>query len=490
MDLDAINGLTLADVDRELIAKGGLSQFIRLAWNRVEPAKLLWNWHVDAIAEHLSAVARGQIRNLLILVPPGCMKTGSVSIFWPAWVWAEIDPATKFIYSSYAQPLSDKSAKQHRDLMTDDWYQSLYSDRVQLGADQAAQVRFFENDKHGFRFSTSVGGTVTGYHGDILVFDDLAKAQDAEGKNLYDPSAIRKANDFWFSTMSTRQANPETTRKVGIMQRLHHDDTAGRCIASKEYEVLTLPMEYERKRAVVSCLGWCDPRTEEGELLWPERYSAKTVETLKRDLGPVAAAAQLRQCPSPPGGVIFKKETFRHWGVLGSRFEQRPHEGLMLVSWDCAFKEKTDSDYVVGTVWLASGANFFLLDRFRAQTSFTKTLVAVKDMQKRWPYLTYTLVEDKANGTAVIDTLRDEVPGLLAVEPHGGKQVRAHATTALFAAEQVWFPPPAENPWIEETMAELVAFPLGAHDDEVDSITQALIFLRSKSVSSFIDAYG
>jgi len=470
--------LTEADLDREEVNRKGLARFIALAWHQVEPRRLQWNWHLDAICEHLEAVSRCEITNLLILVPPGCMKSLAVAVFWPAWMWS-FEPETKWVFSSYGQSLSYKSARQHRNLCTSEWYQDRWGDKVTLAAESAKQVGLFENTAKGLRFSTSVDGEATGRHGDLIVFDDLVKAQDAQGRRAVDHKAITKANEFWEKVMPTREANPATTRKVGIMQRLHYQDTAARCIATGDYEVLCLPMEFEPKRKCTTSLGWEDPRTKEGELLWPERFSNENLTAKRRTMGSRIWHAQFQQRPSPPEGTIFKKKWFRYWGVPGSALPELPKRGNMLViqSWDMAFKGNDDSDWVVGEVWAKWQTFCILLAEIRGQMNFVETVYAVKDLSKRYPKAYTKLVENKANGPAVVNYLENNIPGLVLVEPQGGKEARAHAVEPAFEAGDVLLPHKTIAPWIDEYEEEILAFPLGAADDRVDATTQALIRL-------------
>ena len=165
---------TLIDVDRRLVSEGGLRDFARLAWPQVEPGRMLWNWHLDVAAEHLEAATAGEIRNLLICVPPGTMKTLLVSVMWPAWEWTHT-PASKWIYATYAQGLSDKSARQHRDIVASPWYQARWGETCSIPREAVRQVRHFKNSANGFRLSTAVGAGVTGHHGNRLVFDAFGK---------------------------------------------------------------------------------------------------------------------------------------------------------------------------------------------------------------------------------------------------------------------------------------------------------------------------
>ncbi len=180
----------LIQLDRELVAEGGLREFTRLAWALVETSpQMVWNWHIDVICEHLEAVSRGEIRNLLINVPPGTMKSLLVSTFWPACEWID-NPGSKFLFASYAQDLSEKNAKMHRDIILSQWFHDRWGDLCAITKESTKKVRLFENDRRGFRFTTSTGGQATGRHADYIVGDDLVKAQDAEGRAAIDAEVV------------------------------------------------------------------------------------------------------------------------------------------------------------------------------------------------------------------------------------------------------------------------------------------------------------
>ena len=277
------------------------------------------------------------------------------------------------------------------------------------------------------------------------------------------------ACDWWDQVMSTRVNDPKTAAKVIIMQRVHQADLSGHVLAQGGYEHLCLPAEYEgSKRTTV--IGWSDPRKETGELLWPERFGPPEIQDLKLRLGSYAAAGQLQQRPSPAEGGIFK----RHWWRRYESIEDLRRMDTIIQSWDLAFKDTSNSSFVVGQVWARVGAYFLLIDQVRAKMTFPETLRAFRELNAKYPQCQVKLVEDKANGPALIQTLQREIPGIVAVEPAGSKEARAHAVSWLIEAGNVYLPQPSIAPWIDDFIEECAAFPKGAYTDQVDCCTQAL----------------
>jgi predicted phage terminase large subunit-like protein len=266
--------------------------------------------------------------------------------------------------------------------------------------------------------------------------------------------------------------DPKTAARVIIMQRVHEADLSGHVLAQGGYEHLCLPAEYEEsKRTTV--IGWSDPRTELGELLWPERFGPAEIADLKLRLGSYGSAGQLQQRPSPAEGGILKPSWWRRY----DRLENLP--GFeMIQSWDLAFKDTRNSSYVVGQVWARSGAYFCLVDQVRAKMTFPETLQAFRELSAKYPECQAKLVEDKANGPALIQTLQREIPGIIAVEPDGSKEARAHAVSWLIEAGNVFLPQSSVAPWVDDFIEECAAFPKGAYADQVDCCTQALSRLQ------------
>lgn len=479
-------------VHRELVRRGGLYEFTRLAFKELEPRAFVDNWHIGAMAEHLQAVSRADIRNLIINIPPGTMKSLMVSVLWPAWTWID-DPAFKFIYAAYTKNLSRRDAIRARSLINSDWFQQRWGfgsdpstgrpsfDDPRFGDKSIAipwqntrSATYYVNNHKGFRFSTSVGGEATGNHGDALVIDDPNKAAAASGGRAATGVELQDAIDFWTGTMSTRQADPSKTRKVIIMQRLHENDLAGHEAASGDYQVLCLPMNCDARRRCITSIGFVDPRAD-GELLWPARFKADDVANLRRAMGTVAAAAQLDQNPIPDGGAIFNPDwLLQEWRVV-------PGKAQLYMSVDCAFKDLKSSDFVAIQIWGKLGSQFYLVDQVCERLSFPATLQAIRDMKAKYPKVTGIYVEDKANGTAVLATLKKEIPGMKPINPEGGKEARANAVAPYFEAGDVYLPPVSICPWVADYREEMRKFPRGKNDDQVDATTQILLKLAGSS---------
>ncbi len=459
------------DIERQkaLVAKGGLVDFVRMAWPLVEPARAYQhNWHIDVIAAHLEAVSRGEIRNLIINVPPGFMKSLLVCVFWPVWEWIQ-RPGIRWINASFDLGITTGQAKKIVDILQSKWFQDRWGDLLK-SRDPA--VGKLDTTETGWRISTSVRGKATGFHADITVVDDPIKPRDLTKKLLL------LVLDWWDQTMASRQADPKTGRRVIIMQRLHETDLAGVAIATGDYVHVRLPMRYEAEYPCETPWGR-DPRTEEGELLWPSRVPIEAVAKLEKELGPVGTAAQLQQRPSPAKGLIFEKGWFQEYDELPPDIDQ------WVQSWDMTFKAEDASDYVCGGVIARKGANYYLVHLLCERLSFPECIPAVKGFSTQYPQALEKLVEDKANGPAIVATLNREIPGLVLVNPQGGKVSRANACAPILKAGNFWIPRGAR--WGPALIAQMTGFPKGANDDMVDMVSQALNHMQA-NVSNLVAA--
>jgi predicted phage terminase large subunit-like protein len=478
-------------------ARRKLREFVEQAWPVLEPnTSFVPGIHVDAICQHLQAISEGRISNLIINVPPGHAKSLLVAVFWPAWVWIT-HSEVRWIFASYRADLAIRDSLKCRILMESDWYQRRWGDRFSLRDDQNQKARY-ENSATGYRVVTSVG-TGTGERGDVVVVDDPTSVDQADSD-----AERQSANNWWNGTMSTRLNDLRTGHLVVIQQRLHEDDLAGNLIEQGGYQLLMLPEEFEPERASSTSIGWRDPRSQQGELLWPAKIGAAEVAALKVKLGSYRYSGQYQQRPSPSGGGIFKRHWFRYWKPKtmdlkpvvvrlpdGSQQQILPIDlpdefDEMLQSWDMAFKDLKTSDYVVGGVWGSKGANRFLIDQRRDRLGFPETLSALKAMTQKWPNASAKLIEDKANGPAVISSLRSQISGLLAMNPEGGKIARAQAVSPYVEAGNVYLPHPAIAPWVDGFIEECAVFPNGRHDDQVDQMTQALRRIHTKRMRTSV----
>jgi predicted phage terminase large subunit-like protein len=521
-------------------------------WKWVDPSPFVGGWHLQAISEHLEAVIDhvtgkpGGIPRLLINVPPRTGKSTTTSVAWPTHTWIN-HPEIRFLFTSYAERLAVRDARKSRQLLNTMWYQARFGDSFTLLGDQNEKSRY-ENDKGGYRLSTSFGGSSTGEGGDIVVADDPHKADDAINSDQLREDVVEE----WQQTYSSRLNDPDRGAFVVIMQRLHEADLSGHLVAESGYVHLCLPMTYSPRHPFICPehveIPWAitddesgeeltgvrvltgDPRTEEGELLQPDRFSARAVAALTKDMTPLVAAGQLDQLPAPEKGDIFQREHLEQFWVPGkpeactscetlgwficptckgdgrvkhgdesracSCLEGKrvcprcrgagdvnyyPKVSETALSWDMAFKDTKTSSFVVGAVWGRQGAKKYLLDLVRDKMDFPTTVRAFKAQVARWPEATTKLVEDKANGPAVIATLKAEIGGIIPQGVEGSKVARARAVSPQFEAHDIYIPHPSIAPWIGTWIDEHLKFPNGTHDDQVDTTSQILLRWGTKA---------
>ena len=333
--------LPAAEARAEL--EGDLGAFVEKAWPNIDSAEYRSSWAVDALCEHLQAVSQGQIRRLLVNYPPRASKTTVASICFPAWVWAQRErsylsgPQVKFLCGSYNHELALSNSNMTRRLILSPWYQKYWGKRFNFVSDQNTKTKF-DTSAGGTRLSTSVGGSLLGIGGDVLILDDLHNVASVES------DAERATALAWWSELSTTRLNdPKQSAIVVIMQRLHEEDVSGRILGSEwspDWCHLMIPAEYEWRRHCVTSLGWQDPRglddngqslvavapsgerlprdheaaleleRREGELFWPERFGPAELARIKGELGPFLSSGRLQQSPAPAKGGIFLREWF------------------------------------------------------------------------------------------------------------------------------------------------------------------------------------
>ncbi len=456
-------------------AQQSLLEFVRQSWPILEPGMdFVEGWHHGAICEHLEAVMNGQIRKLVISVPPEHSKSTIVAKCWPAWGWIN-HPSFDWLFSSYSAQRSIGDSVECRRIIDSRWYRENWGDLWNLTSDQNQKTRFI-NSAGGQRISMGLLGAGTGEHADAVVCDDPHSIRDQ-----WSPRRLESSIQTWDQVMSRCINDPKTSRHVLILQRLHHKDLAAHCLRQGGYEYLMLPSEYDPKRTVATSINWKDPRKAAGELLWPARFGRPEIADVKIRLAARGFSAQHQQNPSQEEGAIFKRDCFKYYANDPRNIVGQMDETIQ--SWDMAFKDLDTSSKVAGHVWGRRGADRFLLDRVCEHLDFVASINAVTAMSLKWPTATAKLVEDKANGPAVINSLQRKITGLIAWppkgQPMGSKIARAYASQPEVEAGNVWLPDPKTHPWVEEFVEYLVSFPGGEYDDDIDAMTQALERLRA-----------
>jgi predicted phage terminase large subunit-like protein len=472
----ALDELDKADAEESLLA------FTRRHWSVLEPnTEFVEGWALEAVCEHLEAVTYGDINRLLINVPPGFMKSLLTNVFWPAWEWGPKRRAgLRYVTFSYAASLTNRDNRRFRDLLISADYQRLWGDRYGL---RKIGEELVTNDKTGWKLASSVGGVGTGERGDRVVLDDPHNVKESESDK------VRQETVRWFREgMSNRLNDMEKSAIVVIMQRVHEADVSGTIIDSaQDYEHLMIPMEWDGRRYHTS-IGWTDPRDEDGELAWPERFSPKVTAALKDLLGPYGYAGQYQQAPTPRGGGIFQREWWQLWGNPNDphdpQFKKFPPCEYVVASLDTAYTEKTENDYSALTIWGCFNDRYgmpkaILMNAWRDRLAIHE-LVERTSLTCRRFKVDRLLIENKASGISVSQELRRlhaaEGYGVQLVDPKGGdKTARAYAIQHLFSAEMIYAP---DRDWADMVMTEMASFPRAPHDDLVDSVIQGLKHLR------------
>jgi len=451
-----------------------LKEFTKSSWQAIEPGRDFYdNWHIDAVSDHLQAVVEGDIKRLIINIPPRHMKSISVAVALPAWAWT-IQPEKKFLYASYAGSLSIRDSVKCRRLLDSRWYKEHFGETFKLTSDQNQKQRF-ENNKTGARIATSVDGALTGEGGDIIVIDDPHNVRESES------STVREGVlEWWDQAMQTRLNDPKTGAFIIIMQRVHENDLTGHILSNElgdEWDHLCLPARYEVGHPTItrSTLNFFDPRTKEGELLWPDRIDDKTLANLERSLGSYAAAGQLQQRPMPKGGGILKAE----WWVPWEKEELPNNIEYVLQSWDTAFSTKENSSYSARTTWgvfRSNGqVNVIVIDMWYDRVSYPELRKIAQESYEEWEP-DAVLIEKKASGQSLLQDLRMAGIPVLEYSPDRDKQARAHASSALLEDGRIYFP--FNKKWAKDLIDICAAFPAGDNDDIVDTCTQAWLRLR------------
>ena len=494
-------------VERTLCERS-LSAFIRKAWHVVEPGqKYDHNWHVDFICEHLEAITEGMrmedgrwYNRLLVNVPPGTSKSLLLNVFWPAWEWGpRAMPHLRYVCAAHKiENLSARDSRRMRQLITSEWYQSHWGDRVQLARDQNEKLNFV-NGAQGFRIATAIT-SLTGIRGDRVIIDDPHSVDSAASE------VQRQAEvQTFLEAIPSRLNNPKKSAIIVIMQRLHEDDISG-VILDKQlgYDHIMLPMLFDPIRATPTLLGAVDPRTEPNELLFPKRFPIEVVKRDRAVMGEFGFAGQYQQEPAPRGGGIIQREWWQLWEAPDNAY---PPFEYILASVDTAYTEKEENDFSAMSVWgvfahdptaqaqkiIGSDGRVMqvertygelapkvmLIDAWQEKLPIHKLVMKIAETAKHWK-VDKVLIEAKASGISVDQELRRLYNHeLFAVQLSNPKRLdkvaRLHSVSHLFAEGMVYAP---DKAYAEMMIRQVSTFPKAKHDDLVDTCSQALRHLR------------
>jgi predicted phage terminase large subunit-like protein len=452
-----------------------LAGFVREAWHVVEPnSTFVHGWHLDAVCKHLEAITEGRINRLLINVPPGTMKSLLTSVLWPAWEWGpQGRPSLRYLTTSYAEKYVKRDSRRMRDLVQSEWYRSLWPEVELVRAGEAS----FANTKTGFREGVPFA-SLTGGRGDRVIIDDPHSTETAESE----AERLNTARIFRES-VPTRLNDPINSAIIVIMQRLHEEDVSGQIIKlGLGYEHLMLPMEFEPERACKTAIGFEDPRTYEGELLFPERFPREVVDRDKVPMGSYAVAGQFQQRPAPRSGGMFQRGDFEIVDAV-------PAGAKRVRAWDfAASKEKPGKqpDWTVGLRMAWHRGTFYVEDVDRGRWSANEVNRKLKNYASQDGLnVTIRMPQDPgAAGKADAETKVILLAGhdIKVVPPTGDKATRARPASAQSEAGNVKL---VRGSWNAAFLDEVCSFPNGQFDDQVDAFADALNELALGSTFTF-----
>lgn len=426
----------------------------------------LHNWHLDALAYHLAMVADGRCKRLIITLPPRSFKSLYASIAFPAFLLGH-QPNKRIICVSYGRSLTTANANSFRRIVKSHWYQMCFPlMRIDPRKDTEDEVRTLQG---GYRLNTTVGGALTGRGGSIIIIDDPIKASEGSSE-----TARQNANTWFDETLLSRLDDKRNDAIIIVMQRLHVDDLVGHVLPKGDWTHLNLAAIADEDMDVPIGDGRFYHR-KKGALLHPEREPQSVLDEMQTAMGSVAFSAQYLQRPVPTGGNLVKWDWFRRWRHLPDRND---HNVKIVQSWDTASKAGELNDYSVGITAVVSKDEIFIVDVVRARLEYPalkRRIIALHEHYKA----DKVLIEDKGSGTSLIQDLRKDSVYAVSIKPEGDKVVRMAACTARIEDGRVFLPMDAD--WLDAFRAELLAFPNGSHDDQVDALSQLINWTRTKS---------
>jgi predicted phage terminase large subunit-like protein len=417
------------------------------------------NWHIDAMAHKVSQVASGEVKRLIIAVPPRHLKSIIASVALPAWYLGH-NPSERVVCVSYSAELAKTHANDFRRVVTDPVYKAVFP-RMVLARETDSEIH---TTLRGRRYATSIQGTLTGRGGNLFIIDDPLKPGDAISQ-----VSRERVIEWYRSTLVTRPDDKQAARVMVVMQRIHVDDLVGYLLENEAgFEVLSLPA-IAQSTTTYDLGGDRTHTREKGDLLHPAHEPAEVLREIKKSMGSMLFSAQYQQAPEPAGGKIIKRKMLRYYSDL----ERLPTDRIVL-SWDIALSEQETGHYSACVVLLNRGELYYVLEVIRGKFPFDKLKDKILEVKRRYEKAAL-LIEDASISTGLIQSLREKQVNVVAIPVNRDKQSRVISQIDLFEGGSVLLPKDA--PWLDAFVSELLSFP-GRHDDQVDALTQGLAWRR------------
>lgn len=483
---------SLAEAVDAQLAKIDLYEFVKQTWPIIEPGRAMQdNWHIKVICDKLEAVSRGEIKRLIINVPPRSMKSTIVSVCWPVWQWLQ-DPSKQFLTISHSAGLATRDAVKSRRLMESNWFQHHFGSLFGFAKDQNQKTRY-ENTYNGHRIALGMTGSITGEGGDFIVIDD-----GLDAKKAHSEAAKRACREAYDDSIAGRLNDPKTGAIIIMGQRLAEDDLTGHVLDAEvdEWEHICFPMLYDPDHEFLYAE---DPRTKKNETLWPERFDEKYIDKERKRLGAYGFSGQHQQVPAPPDGGIYKRAMFYEYkrdgnkvtfNVGGMPITQLIDVVFMVV--DTAYTEKKTSDYTVMGVFGGNlnSERLWLLNLKREKIDLRKPMMHESKITgfMRDNGATVCYIEAKSFALNIISNMKDKGVPVRKVEADTDKIARAMNATPTLELNGLGIPINAE--WVGDFYKEVLNFPVGKHDDQADVLAYSqqvwfAEYISGGTVSSF-----
>lgn len=457
---------TINEIEKE-IYNNSLNYFIERSFYIINQGqKFINNWHIGAISEALNEVYNGNIKRLLINMPPRYLKSVCVSVAFPAWILGK-DPTKRIIVASYSEKLAIKHSTDCRLILESSWYKRVFNNTI-LSRTQNQKYKF-STTQNGYRFATSVGGTLTGEGGDILIIDDPHNPQNVLSEKQRD-----KVLKWYDNTFSSRLNNKKNGAIIVVMQRLHENDLSGHLLEKGGWVHLNLPAIFEEETTIN--IGNFNKIIKKGELLFEKREGREEIERIKKDMGEYVFNCQYQQKPMTENSGIFSKKWLQYYN------ENINFENIYL-SFDTAIKAGINNDPSVCTIWGKYKNNYYLIDLYREWLEYPdlkrKSIQLINKWQPR-----AVLIEDKASGQSLIQDLKKELSyNVIPIKVVKDKITRFASITPIFEAERIFIKD--KTNWLFDLEYELLTFPNSQHDDQVDSISQFLNWIENNNLKEY-----